>query len=287
MLKRLGTSRIWVLTVGVMAILALTTLSAGLPNLRFRPPEAFFVEPGKPLLTAPGAPLADDGAWIRSLIIFLTMIGISALVAAAFDKRARKLLLKVVLYVALFLLASMIVREPPEELAVTATPPPVQGGTPLEVATPPPYQQPQISSLFSFLTALAIVAVAMGLGWLAWHRWRRPSATGGSLAGLRRIARATLDELASGGDWRDAVIRCYAQMCETVAQQRGLLRRPSMTAEEFAGILAEAGLPRPSVNRLTQLFEHARYAGRSSTRAEADEAASCLSEIVAAGGGPG
>ena len=57
-----------------------------------------------------------------------------------------------------------------------------------------------------------------------------------------------------------------------------------MTAAEFARHLEAAGLPSESVQRLTHLFESARYGANRSSRSDADDAVACLSAIVAACG---
>lgn len=285
MIKRWTESRVWVLGVGVAAILALATLSAGLPNLRFRQPGAFIIEQKKPISLAPVASLPNDSAWLVRLIIVLTVLSAIGLLIALFNKKARKLLLKFLLYGTLLLIISNLIPSRADERKSTSPPAAVSAGGLVQQGSPPPYVPPRVSPWTAFMVALGIVLLAMGVGWYIWRR-QRPTPTGYlSLPGLRRIAESALDDLASGQNWRDAVILCYAQMTEAVASQRGLVRRPSMTAEEFAGRLTQAGLPPQSVLRLTQLFESARYGSRRSSRAEADEAVACLQEIVAAGGG--
>ena len=53
-----------------------------------------------------------------------------------------------------------------------------------------------------------------------------------------------------------------------------------MTPAEFAHHLINAGMPAEPIDRLTRLFEKARYSPRSSHTNEAEEAANCLTEIL-------
>jgi uncharacterized protein DUF4129 len=285
MLKRWTQSRVWVLAVGVAAILALAALAAGLPNLRFRQPGAFVIEQRNQMWQAPRAGLAQDGVWLERLIIILMVASTIILISALFDKKARRLVFRALLFGSMVVILRRVLPNRVDEAVTDGLPPAVAGGGVVSTAAMPAYTPPHVSSLMAFLAALALVLLAVGVSWYFWRRRRLSTTDGLSLPGLRRIAQSTLDDLSAGQDWRDAVIRCYAQMTDAVAVQRGLVRRPSMTAEEFAGRLTQAGLPPGSVLRLTHLFESARYGGRRSSRADADEAAACLHEIVAVGAG--
>jgi hypothetical protein len=94
------------------------------------------------------------------------------------------------------------------------------------------------------------------------------------------VARNSLHELSQQGASHDAIIRCYENMNEAVFARRGLQREYTMTAAEFAQRLEDAGLPHEPVNRLTRLFESARYSSHTSTQKDIDEAVSCLTSIL-------
>jgi hypothetical protein len=286
MFRRWTTSRTWVLIVGAAAVLALAVLSAGLTDMRFRTPGGFFLQPREPTSLPAATALSAPNAWLERLIVIVAVFASIALVISLFDKKARKLFLKLLFYTTLFLLVSKLLpTRGPEPIA---TAPPVtavaEGGLG-QGATVAAYRDPYISPLMAYLLALLLVLMAAGVAWYLWNQRPRPYRDAGALSGIRRIAESTRDELTSGLHWRDAVIRCYVRMTDTVASGRGLVRRPSMTPEEFAARLTQAGLPPGSVQRLTQLFESARYGGKRSSQADADEAVACLNEIVAASGG--
>jgi hypothetical protein len=286
MFRRLTSSKAWVLVVGLIAVAALVYLSAGLRNLRFDEPGQFLMQRPAPLRSPGGLQMEGDSGWLTRLIIISAVLALVGLALALFDKKSRKRILKFLLYAALFVVVASLVNPVEEGSGPGATPPPAGSGLGGISATAPPYVPPQISSLTAFLVALGLMLAALAASYYVWSRRRLSSGSeGASLSELGHIAQSTLDELASGRDWEDAVIRCYERMTEAVGNQRGLYRKTGMTAAEFAGHLEAAGLPSLSVQRLTHLFESARYGARRSTQSDAREAVECLSAIVAACGG--
>jgi len=97
---------------------------------------------------------------------------------------------------------------------------------------------------------------------------------------LNKIALKTMEEIKSGQEWEDAVIRCYSHMSSVVSRKRNLDRKGSMTPLEFSNMLIKSGLPEAPVKSLTQLFEKARYSNRRPQTTEANEAVACLSQIT-------
>jgi hypothetical protein len=285
MFRRLTNSKAWVLVVGMLAVAALVFLSAGLPNLRFDKPGQFVMERPAPLGLPGGRQTEGDSDWLTRLIIITAVLVLVGIVLALCDRKSRKRIFRFLFYAALFILVASLVNPVEEGVAPAATPPPAADGPGGVSATAPPYVPPAISSLTAFLVALGLMLAALAVGYYAWSRRRlSPRSEGDSLSDLQHIAQSTLDELASGRDWEDAVIRCYERMIEAVASQRGLYRKRGMTPAEFAGYLELAGLPSQSVQRLTHLFESARYGEKRSTRSDASEAVACLSDIVVACG---
>jgi hypothetical protein len=154
---------------------------------------------------------------------------------------------------------------------------------PSAIGLPPVFQPPQISSFISYLITFCILLVAL-LGFIGFYRWwsRRQAwlKSHRSLDEIADAARASLDDLASGHDWDDVIIQCYARMSQVVDARRGMHRANAMTPTEFATWLVRAGLPREPVQRLTHLFELVRYGARRSGQIEIDEATNCLRSIL-------
>lgn len=158
-----------------------------------------------------------------------------------------------------------------------------EGTTPMPVFVPPEVS-PAFSYLISFGFALLWLAVIWGLygGWKKYQRLNNQK----PLAELARIARSSLDELASGRSSSDVIINCYLRMSDVVSSRRQLHRAVAMTPHEFALRLEQAGVPGDAVKRLTSLFEGVRYGDRKSGPRDVSEAVSCLTTILTYCGEP-
>jgi hypothetical protein len=80
-----------------------------------------------------------------------------------------------------------------------------------------------------------------------------------SLDQLANQAQQAVDALQSGKDLKDTVIRCYYQMSELLATERGIERGQTVTPREFEERLVKLGLPSEPVRTLTRIFEEVRY----------------------------
>jgi hypothetical protein len=89
----------------------------------------------------------------------------------------------------------------------------------------------------------------------------------------------TLDDLRAEQDPRRAVIAAYAQM-EGALARAGLPRRPSEAPREyFNRVLSDLGVGADSVERLTGLFERARFSPHAIDAAMKDEAIAALEHL--------
>jgi hypothetical protein len=134
---------------------------------------------------------------------------------------------------------------------------------------------PITGQTFGALLVALLVAAAMQA--LAERRRREP--------GLRRRARLaglvddTLDDLALEPDPRRAVIAAWARMERGLAAT-GLPRRAAEAPFEYAArALAEASVPPAAVQRLTGLFERAKFSRHHVDRAMRDDAVQALREV--------
>ena len=88
-----------------------------------------------------------------------------------------------------------------------------------------------------------------------------------------------LDDLASEPDARAAIIRCYRRF-ERVAARARVVKAPWQTPDEFMReALRRLVLPHRAVDRLTRLFELARFSAHPLGSAERDTARACLEDI--------
>jgi hypothetical protein len=134
----------------------------------------------------------------------------------------------------------------------------------------------------AFLISVILLMVVLGVGYFLWRKTRSSR-----FDLLAREAQTTINELQTGRDFKNAVIECYYRMCRILSEQRRMNRARSMTAREFAARLAMAGVGGKEAQRLTRLFEAARYGAERFSEVEEQEAITCLTAITNTAAEPG
>jgi hypothetical protein len=117
--------------------------------------------------------------------------------------------------------------------------------------------------------------------WYVW-RSRQPKADRQSLL-VQEVEKA-LGELEAGGNLKNVVMRCYAEMSKLLGETRNMKRRQAMTPREFERHLAASGLQDEHIQRLTRLFEAVRYGAKPTGADIEGEAKACLTAIIQAYG---
>ena len=129
----------------------------------------------------------------------------------------------------------------------------------------------------TYLLSFNLLAVIAGGLWIIWQRSRsKPPA----LDLLAVEARAALQELRSGADFKNTIIHCYYEMCAVLNREKGIRRAEGMTAREFEYELSRLGLPDEPVAQLTRLFEMARYGAGAPDPQDESNAWECLAAIA-------
>jgi hypothetical protein len=169
-----------------------------------------------------------------------------------------------------------------------------------KAVSPEPYpgESAAASEMFARLAALAFLAgLGAMLAAMAYRRLRHaepgPAAAGrsGEEALARGLALARR-RLHVGDRDADAIIDCYADMCELFQQGGGEARATlssSLTAREFEALLRSRGAGESQIHELTLLFEKARYSGLACDardRRRASEALRALESRYRAGVAP-
>ena len=137
--------------------------------------------------------------------------------------------------------------------------------------------------LVALLAGLAALAVALLLLFAERiARWWERRDRGEAAEPLGEAVQDGLDDLAGEPDARTAIIKCYRRF-ERVAARASVARAPWQTPEEFMReALRRLVLPHPAVDRLTRLFELARFSRHALGSPERDTARACLEEIKSA-----
>ena len=280
-----------ILILCFIVIVVVGVLAASLHDVHFEPgrPIAVPSGPQSPISLPPLDVPSDTPVW-KVLLLWLVFVVNLALFFLLLPPEARKRILRQVISFALGMLALlMALRYRVLKLPEIASSPTESAGSGISQlgagAAMQSFQQPQVTPWMTYLISLAALWALLIVGWLSYRWWRRRlSDVDISLSSIADIARSSLDDLASGGQWGDVVIETYARMSDAVRLRRGLQRGAATTAREFAGRLTKAGLPADSVAGLTRLFESVRYGERASSERDKREAVACLESILRACG---
>ncbi len=258
-----GRARGTFLTVaGVLAALALVAVAA-----------RGGVSAGEPGSRRPADALLDTVFSLLLVAMALCIVAVVVLFVANRDVfrstveplRRRRSSRRTIVVVILFVLAlSLVVRFAGERQGELELPqlqaPPAQAPLGDEDAARDRYE-PEFAWL-PVAIAVALAAVGGGAAWWAARARRRARGERGepSLAeALDDVLAETLDDLRAEADPRRAVIGAYARL-ERVLGAYGLPRRPAEAPLEFlARMLAEVEVGPAAVERLTLLFERARF----------------------------
>jgi Domain of unknown function (DUF4129)/Domain of unknown function (DUF4381) len=274
----------------VGAILLLLLLAMGINGLQLLPGQPFNLGQPAPANIATELLGGNDNILgvplIRAVLLVSAILFPIAIVSMLLTAKGRRqlfaALMATISLALIFLTLRRLVRPDgnqsfaPAAQAADAAPP-AASQMPIDVFNPTSSEWLVIgvSLVIALLLCVAIIAIVR----LAWRR-RHPSDT--ALLEVAEQAQQALDALQAGGEIRDVILRCYAEMSRVLQKERGIQRRAAMTAREFEQALHERGIPDEPVQRLTRLFEQVRY-GHEHPGADGEQAAAAsLNAIVAA-----
>ena len=288
-MKLQNTGRAILLTVALLAILSLVLLESGLGSVQFNNPVQYQRQRSETIAISIAALLDQIAAvpmW-KHIVFWIGIILIALLLTALLPPEMRKRLLWSLVRLALFAIAVFYLVQNRERFGIlnseAATFSDSASVPDVETVVPPDFNPPDLSPVLTYIISVAVLLVTFGLLWFVGRKFasrRTLPRADSSLEDIAAAARQSLDELADGRDWENAIVRCYARMSEAVSRRRGLHRDSAMTPDEFASHLTRSGLPADSVRRLTRLFESVRYGARSAGDRERDEASACLTDIL-------
>jgi len=291
-MQRLFENKRLVLLVAILGLVCLVLLAGAIKDIEFRPAtplgrsrhEQSFqaVNLGELVKQAAEVPFWKQTVFMGMLFVLVV------LVASLLDPELRKkLILSFIRFVIFVFLLLYLIRDNSgsfSEILDQLTLPGNLFSNPQAADIPPPvFQPPQISGWLTFFAGFGFVLVMTLLLWWfgrSWDRIKQFFSPPHPLDGIARVARTSLGNLKSGGDFEHAIIECYARMSAVLVEKKGLQREVAMTPNEFAERLTKAGLPRGPVNKLTRLFETVRYGGQHPGQPEIDEAILSLTTIL-------
>ncbi len=238
-----------------------------------------------------GAAVPPGGEVIVDIVRALFLIALVAfpisLILVMMDPDARKRALRALLQIALLLLLfSLFMQNQMQEQ--NGEEPDVNGlfqggeeGAPAEPLTDEEFDPLTIPSWLASVASLGIgLVIAVSLIFIINQIRKHQADEELPLAEIARRAQTAIDEIGQGGDLRNTILRCYAEMSRIVQEERGVRRQRAVTAREFSDYLINAKLPDKPVVRLTRLFEKARYSSSPTTPSDEQEAVASLQAIV-------
>ena len=281
-------NKFWIIVLSVLALGALTVLATGMRSMSFREgqvfgrnePETARVNPADLIRTFLAVPLPTQ------LVFWVLVAAMILLIAVLVSPEARKRLLRMLFRAALtyWALYLLFTRYPQvlTRLSMAFAPSSDAPASAPDAVAPPEFTPPSSNSWMAYLASFGIVVLTAFLAWRLYRVWRllHGPASDQPVQTLAGIARNSLRDLSSGRDSTDVILNCYFRMSDAVAEKRNLSRRDSMTPQEFATRLEQAGLPGDPVKQLTRLFEAVRYGGQRSSPVMINEAVACLTAIL-------
>jgi hypothetical protein len=291
-----------ILTATAVAIIAALGLAVSLSSLELQPGRSLplgalldtFNQMQSPF--AGGGQLPFDPFRIVAVLLWIVLI-IGAVAFIVSPQLRREFIKRSLIYLAWALIIYGLIRviQPvltmPDELADPAELGRLEQGDAIDEPLPvPPEFVANPPQWFVFGITILLIAAPLTIGWILWMQLSRlrqePFPEDAGLAELAQSAQKALDQIESGDDIHDIVIRCYRDMEQILGRGRNLIRERGMTPREFEQHLARSGLRTADVRRLIQLFERVRYGAQVLTRREQAEATAALDSIVRSYGRP-
>ncbi len=210
---------------------------------------------------------------ILAVALIIVIVAVPArLIGLVKDWGALRLLIGLVLVLALLSVLPRIAPGEPVPLPTESS-----GAVP---ANQPAYATAPLGEPPAGFFWLAAAGLLTGIGLLAIYFWRRRQRPAETMEALSREAGSALQDLQEGKDFSDVIIRCYLQMMQLLRAERGIEREGSMTAREFESWLELHGIPSGPVQRLTYVFEKARYSKEQISGDDERTGKECLAQIL-------
>ena len=286
-MKKLLENKAVILFLAAAGLASLILLAAGLRNMQFQPAQPLGINLGSTPTGVMAGTILDMPMWFYMLMaaVMLLVLFVSFLVM---DPKMRRQVSRGMFR---FLISMAVLAWVMQNAAKNrkdaglSNLPLASAGSSLagSGSSGPVYAPPVISPWLILGVSFLIAALLLLAGWLIYKRWSKKKPYH-PLVEIAGIARKTIDDLADGGNWDNAIVQCYVRMSQVVTAQRGLIRQIGTTPSEFAARMERAGLPGEAVRVLTRLFEQARYGGATSSVEDRNLAVSALNAILYACG---
>lgn len=289
--------RFWLLPILGIAIVAIVLLAAGLPRFELLPGQPFPFQiltgqqagdaAGEPV-PAPTLPLPFLNLWAMVFVVAFVILAALWIITFILRPQARKRMLARLASYFLWFLMFYLLFNIIWQLDLTGANEGEEGAAGAELGEllnqaeempAPPVFIVDPPQWFIIVVTVTTLSLLLGLTWYVWQR-RRSGYEAEPVDEIVREAQQAIDEIHTGRDLKNTVLRCYQEMSRVLGEQRGIERQKAMTPREFEEYLTKIGLRSEHVHRLTRLFEGVRYGAHAPGKREEQEAVACLSAIV-------
>lgn len=274
-----------------VTVIALVILAMSISGVELEPGTVFYTESEgdqAEFYTPSANPLRGDGdidylPLIRLLIILPT---IAIILITIFIPSTRKYTLRNLIIVLAWsaLVYYMYTSQTETEISQTVEINTYPANLPIIPQAPMPEVMQDSPNWVTYLIGFIIIMILLALAYFLYQRSTRREEEQELLSTKARVA---LEEIQSGADFRNVILRCYYEMSQIILRDRGLDRKRWMTAREFEIRLVRAGLPAGPVKHLTRLFELVRYGAYDPSHEQELLAIDSLTAIAQAGGKSG
>lgn len=280
-------SSTWRLGIPIVAVLLLVLLAAGLSHVSFvgtrygSPSDS----PSQPFSVPTPTPSVENGLsplWTQALAFAIGVLAIVSIVSVVLRPRSLWEAFKRALPAALWLSAIFLILLRWRYRASFER----EGAFPGMEALPddpdqlfPSIEQvhiPSWATFFFIFLVLVLLTAALLVAWRFWRAHPRPIAA----EELADITKRYAQELRTGSPVQETILRCYREMCQLLSRRFHIEISRAMTAREFEKRLAQVSIHEDHINRLSRLFEWARYSAGRPTVEQEREALALLDDIT-------
>ncbi|MEN8241767.1 MAG: DUF4129 domain-containing protein [Chloroflexota bacterium] len=271
----------------ISVCLLMVILAISMPALEMKSGETFLLAPSE-VVPFGSLEMAEEFNWLMNsfqvVMILLIILLPIFIILGVIHRDGKKIKVQDVFWVILILLAFTLPFSKEKQVEQAAPPlysqPEFENLTEVEMVTPPPIMGLPEPWMFP----LVLIAAAVMLAWISFLAYKFLSdriSSNRPYLDIADFAHAALGELEEANlDFEDVIIRCYAEMSQTVQDEQGIERTQAMTTSEFEQELVDWGFPARPVQQLTQLFEQVRYGRQQPLEKDRLVAAACLVEII-------
>lgn len=267
----------------ILTILIVIFLASGISGVEFQPGTIASQDKENTELVPFKLPKISNTSWFYILLCIIWVALPVSIIFFIKYPEVRKRTLQGLIYVAIYglilFLLSRKVREPPPELEEIENS--LVESTVIDTHRKASEFISSVAEADPNLNIILDITLLILVGILVWYLFQRyflkpPSATDQ----LKAEVESAINEIESGVDLRNVIVRCYMDMCQILADRRGIQREQTMTPREFELELQKLGFPPSAVQRLTRLFELVRYGNDQLDLAAEQEAIYCLTTIA-------